>query len=218
MFLRNLVLAVLLSASVYPLISAASEDTFDIATIRRNLAAPIPVPVPRPSNVIALADIVPDDHLIIEETDGLIVENAGHAVAVNEAGERIYNGTLPNERFTFSMPGFFDGNGKAECVQLLKSLMAAPRTIFWREGRRLQDTFHSVVPGTAIATFKDGQYPQQGRSGKHAAIFLRATDAGIWVLDQFRNRPTVKERFIPWYNPRDKNPSNNARNYSTVRW
>lgn len=144
------------------------------------------------------------------------------ASAINPEGsdgqpqERIYDGLLPGDGYTVTMDSFPDQNGSTECVQLIKSLLAAPRTIFWKEGRKLMDNFHAIKPGTAIATFVKGQYPQKGRTGMHAAIFVRATQAGIYVLDQFRGRSAVTERFIPWHGSAKR--SNNASAYSTIQW
>ncbi|MES2885685.1 MAG: BPSL0067 family protein [Pseudomonadota bacterium] len=136
------------------------------------------------------------------------------------ASEQVYDGLLPTESEKIVMPVVRNKRGRSECVQLLKSLMDAPRTLLWREGRKLKASWEEVKPGTAIATFKQGRYPQKSRSrgSKHAAIFLRASDAGIYVFDQFAGQREAAERFIPWHHPRDRQPSNNASAYSTVRW
>jgi len=134
--------------------------------------------------------------------------------------EQIYDGVLPTEEQKIVMAAIKDEKGRSECVQLLKALMNAPRTLFWKEGRKLKASWDQIKPGTAIATFKKGQYPQRGKAhgGKHAAIFLRATAAGIFVFDQFAGKRDAEERFIPWQHPRDRSPANNASAYSTVRW
>ena len=132
--------------------------------------------------------------------------------------EHTYEGLLPGEGYTVAIPSFNNDKGRAECVELIKGLMDAPRTTQWQEGRRLLAAYEAIKPGTAIATFVRGRYPQGRRHGPHAAIFLRATEAGIYVLDQFANQIGVQQRFIPWHHPRDKHPSNNASAYSTVRW
>ena len=134
--------------------------------------------------------------------------------------EQIYDGLLPTESEKIVIPAIKNEQGRSECVQLLKALMDAPRTMFWREGRKLKASWDHIKPGTAIATFKKGRYPQKsrGRGGKHAAIFLRATQAGIYVFDQFAGQSQAAERFIPWQHPRDRSPSNNAAAYSTVLW
>ena len=134
--------------------------------------------------------------------------------------EQVYEGLLPTEAEKIVMPVAKNHRGRSECVQLLKNLMDAPRTLSWREGRKLKASWEQIKPGTAIATFKQGRYPQKSRArgGKHAAIFLRASEAGIYVFDQFAGQREAAERFIPWHHPRDRKPSNNASAYSTVRW
>ncbi len=136
------------------------------------------------------------------------------------ASEQIYDGVLPTESEKVVMPAVKDERGRSECVQLLKSLMAAPRTLLWREGRKLKASWENIQSGTAIATFKRGLYPQKskGHGSTHAAIFLRASAAGIYVFDQSAGHALASERFIPWHNPHNRRASNNAVAYSTVRW
>lgn len=141
------------------------------------------------------------------------------AFADEGAAEQVYDGLLPTEEQKIVMPAVTNERGRIECVTLLKTLMDAPRTAFWREGRKLKTSWSEVKPGTAIATFNKGRYPSKARRGsKHAAIFLRATEAGIYVFDQFAGQADAAERFIPWHHPRDRKASNNASAYSTVRW
>lgn len=135
------------------------------------------------------------------------------------ADEQVYDGLLPTEEQKIIMPAVTNERGRVECVTLLKTLMDAPRTALWREGRKLKTNWSAVKPGTAIATFAKGRYPNKARRGnKHAAIFLRASEAGIYVFDQFAGQADAAERFIPWHHPRDRKASNNASAYSTVRW
>lgn len=65
--------------------------------------------------------------------------------------------------------------GDGDCVDLVRgsieSLKKAP-TREWRPGERVLDS-KDLKPGTAIATFLCGFYPQDGETGKHAAIFVR---------------------------------------------
>lgn len=138
----------------------------------------------------------------------------------NSVQEQVYEGLLPTPEQKIVMEAIRNEKGRAECVQLIKALMHAPRTAMWKEGRKLEANWSSVQPGTAIATFKKGRYPQHGKAhgNRHAAIFLRASEAGIYVFDQFAGVSHAAERFIPWHHPRDKSASNNAMAYSTVRW
>lgn len=133
--------------------------------------------------------------------------------------ERVYEGLLPTEGVEVAYPSFANSAGRTECVELIKGLLDAPSTRQWQEGRKLKPHAKDIQPGTAIATFVNGRYPQTRRRGnKHAAIFLRATEQGIYVLDQFVHQQRAQERFIPWHNPRDRRAANNASTYSTVRW
>lgn len=135
------------------------------------------------------------------------------------APERVYSGLLPGQGQPVAYPVYANRQGRTECVELIKGLLGAPRTSLWKEGRKLRPHVDEIEPGTAIATFVNGRYPNANRRGhKHAAIFLRAGEGGIWVLDQFAHQSTAKERFIPWQHPRDRRASNNASSYSTVRW
>lgn len=159
--------------------------------------------------------------LLLVLAASVVPQMAHAAVHLSDgADEQIYDGLLPTETEKIVMPALKNERGRSECVQLLKTLMDAPRTLFWREGRKLKANWGEIKPGTAIATFKQGRYPQKplARGGKHAAIFLRASEAGIYVFDQFSGQREAAERFIPWHHPRDRQPSNNASAYSTVRW
>jgi hypothetical protein len=150
--------------------------------------------------------------------DGSLADRSTEAHG--QVSERIYDGLLPGEGYSVAYPIYANRQGRTECVELIKGLLGAPSTSLWREGRRLKPNADRIEPGTAIATFVNGRYPShQGRRGsKHAAIFLRASEAGIYVLDQFAHQKTARERFIPWHHPSDRRAANNASSYSTVRW
>lgn len=147
------------------------------------------------------------------------IEAETKAATVLAPDEHAYQGLLPGEGYTVTMSAVRNEKGRAECVELIKQLYDAPRTTFWKEGRKLESHVATIPPGTAIATFVKGQYPNhRPRGQKHAAIFVRATEAGIYVLDQFVRQLEVRERFIPWSHPRDRRAVNNASSYSTIRW
>lgn len=153
---------------------------------------------------------VPDDYSLADRS----LDNMSSL-----APERVYDGLLPGEGYSVAYPIYANRQGRTECVELIKGLLGAPATTLWREGRKLKSNADRIEPGTAIATFINGRYPNaQRRGSKHAAIFLRAGEGGIWVLDQFAHQKTAKERFIPWHHPSDRRPANNASSYSTVRW
>ena len=78
--------------------------------------------------------------------------------------------------------------GDGHCVSLIKRCAQAPLTSFWRPGARVKDA--RPRPGTIIATFENGRYPN--RTGHHAAIYISQDAQGIWVWDQWIGTPVHK--------------------------
>ena len=84
-----------------------------------------------------------------------------------------------------------------DCVDLIKHYVVALKnrgTFSWRPGEKVM-TSQNLKPGTVIATFLCGQYPQGRKSAnKHAAFFLSyvgpryddGTYREIMVMDQWR--------------------------------
>jgi len=92
-----------------------------------------------------------------------------------------------------------------ECVALIQHFTKAPHTTQWRQGAHVVDGPYVLMPGTAIATFVNGKYPQVGKGNRHAAFFLHygAFDdsglvEGIWIMEQYTypRVPFIKARFI----------------------
>jgi hypothetical protein len=104
-----------------------------------------------------------------------------------------------------------------DCVRLVKrfapGLIGLPTSV-WRAGKRVRDVAKTLEPGTAIATFEGGRYPQDGNTGKHAAFFVATAGAGFYVMDQWKNDPRKPMRHISPLgrngNGTYKDPSNNA--------
>lgn len=107
-----------------------------------------------------------------------------------------------------------------DCVKLVKRFapgLIGVSTTEWKAGKRVRDVAVTLLPGTAIATFEGGRYPQDKATGKHAAFFVSTAGAGFYVMDQWKNdsrKPRVSMRHI---SPKGKNPdgsykdpSNNA--------
>lgn len=110
-----------------------------------------------------------------------------------------------------------------ECVALVQHYAHVPRTTQWRAGAQVLDAPIGLMPGTAIATFVNGRYPQVGKGTRHAGFFLHygpfgsdGKPKGIWIMEQFTYPPTrtVQARYI---GRKGKNsdgswssPSNNA--------
>jgi len=121
----------------------------------------------------------------------------------------------------YSHRSFTNSEGHTECVEFIKQTLSAPATGQWREGLKVQQlsagVADPVAKGTAIATFVNGRYPQQGNTGKHAAIYLGQNAEGIQVLDQWRAQGRVQPRTIPWQ-PRRSGLSNDGKAYSVIEW
>jgi hypothetical protein len=94
--------------------------------------------------------------------------------------------------YVAASPEAFEGRivGAGQCVDFVKAVAGAPRTVAWRAGAEVRGN-PRIAPGTAIATFeRDGGYTSQ--SGNHAAIYLDQDERGIWVYDQWRGQPVHK--------------------------
>jgi hypothetical protein len=102
--------------------------------------------------------------------------------------------------------------GGGNCVDLVKELVPGLKgrpTSVWRHGVRVLDT-SALTPGTAIATFVDGHYPNMAH-GNHAALFVGYAGASIWVMDQWKGDPTR-----PWIGLRLIRPGRKWRDGSLV--
>lgn len=111
--------------------------------------------------------------------------------------------------------------GTFECVALVQHFANAPITSAWRKGDQVMGN-KSLSPGTAIATFVNGRYPNRPH-GNHAAFYLGQDAGGIYVVDQWRdmqNKPTISKRFIRSKGKSKSGgyvePSNNADAFSVI--
>ena len=126
---------------------------------------------------------------------------------------------LPGKTLQQSYEGiaYTNDKGNAECVEFIKQMLGAPPTAAWLEGKKITKGDLTPLPGTAIATFVNGKYPQAGSTGKHAAIYLGQNGVGISVLDQWRSQGEVKQRIIKW-NPTSPGASNDGKAFSIIEW
>jgi len=133
------------------------------------------------------------------------------------------NNTLRNEHHSprtnpsglvCQSPERFKGRvvGDGHCVSLIKRCTQAPLTAQWRPGNKVIDS--NILPGTVIATFKNGRYPNV--SGHHAAIFIKQDKSGIWVWDQWLGKP-VHQRLIRRRPLNESTPGNTAQFYRVVK-
>jgi hypothetical protein len=114
--------------------------------------------------------------------------------------------------------------GNAECVDLIKKLAPGLKglsTSAWKEGATVVGSL-AMEPGTAIATFESGRFPQR-RHGQHAAFFVKREADAIWIMDQWRNdprKPRISMRRVPRKGKRKDgsftDPSNNADAFSVI--
>lgn len=110
--------------------------------------------------------------------------------------------------------------GDFECVALVRHYTGAPQAITWKQGEPVLGN-KKILPGTAIATFVKGRWPNL-RKGNHSALYLGQVSDGIYVIDQWplNDRDTISKRFI---RVRKKNadgtydrPSDNAAAFSVI--
>lgn len=108
--------------------------------------------------------------------------------------------------------------GNGQCVTLVKKLTGAPPSSLWKQGAQVSSLLKdgkTIAPGTAIATFVHGRYPNYTH-GTHAAIFIRATAGGIEVFDQWKGMKPGK-RTIRFGMPKSIGRGRAAENYSVVQ-
>lgn len=92
--------------------------------------------------------------------------------------------------------------GDGNCVALVQALTKVGHTSTWRPGERVMDAV-TLAPGTVIATFENGRYPNR-QTGNHAALYLysgpRSQKTGkpqyIVVIDQWKRKPHISARSI----------------------
>ena len=102
-----------------------------------------------------------------------------------------------------------------QCVRLVQVWCNAPHTSAWHQGVRVKGASNIAV-GTAIATFVNGVYPNNPH-GNHAAIYLSHDHEGIWVIDQWVNKPKgVNKRKLRFNHP-IQGPSNNGDLFYVIR-
>ncbi len=138
----------------------------------------------------------------------------GCASSSQEASNHVAVPLAAQSPFYCDNAGAYRGKvvGKGHCVSLIKQCSGAPTTHNWREGEKVRG--RSLEPGTIIATFRNGRYPN--KTGWHAAIYISQDSQGIWVWDQWVGKP-VHKRLIRFKNGKGT-PNNDGSAYSIVRF
>lgn len=102
--------------------------------------------------------------------------------------------------------------GTGQCVAFLQKTTNVGHTSGWTPGERIKGAQY-IAPGTAIATFINGVYPNRS-SGNHAAIYISHDEHGIQVYDQWSGH-AVSKRTIR-YKAGDNDPSNDGDFYYVI--
>ena len=109
-----------------------------------------------------------------------------------------------------------NASGKTECAYFVQQVTNAPSTTAWKVGKNVLEASPGTIPrGTAIATFVNGQYPNDDL-GKHAAIYLSHDKNEIQVLDQWNSQHMVKQRPIRANKPAGTRRSNVAEDFYVI--
>lgn len=93
--------------------------------------------------------------------------------------------------FVFSNPESYEGQvvGNGQCVAFVRNGSGVPASSNWTEGVKVKHA--NLAPGTVIATFIDGAYPNN-TTGNHAAVYVSQDDHGVTVWDQWSGQPVHK--------------------------
>lgn len=110
--------------------------------------------------------------------------------------------------------------GNGDCVALVRTFgpLKSRPTSTWREGEKVLNN-SMIKPGTAIATFVHGRYPNRP-TGNHAAFYLRPGPGGFWIIDQWKKTKWIESRFIEskgkYKDGSYRDPSDNAEAFSVI--
>ena len=110
-------------------------------------------------------------------------------------------------------PESYEGQvvGDGNCVAFVRACTEAPETARWKEGAKVKGA--SITKGTAIATFKNGHYPNDP-TGNHAAIYIDQDSGGVNVWDQWKDRPVHKRKIR--FQGGHGSPSNDGDAFSVI--
>jgi len=111
-------------------------------------------------------------------------------------------------------PESYEGRviGNGQCVAFVRVACEAPASTSWSQGEIVKGS--QLQPGTAIATFTNGRYPNNPE-GNHAAVYIAQNAEGILVWDQWVGQP-VHSRTIRFRNGQGS-ASNDGDRYSVIQ-
>jgi hypothetical protein len=79
----------------------------------------------------------------------------------------------------------------------------------WKQGKKVRGG--NIKPGTAIASFRNGKYQQD-----HAAIFIKETEKGLWVWDQYNTPKKAWGKRLLSFSAGENDHSNNGNLFYTI--
>jgi hypothetical protein len=121
------------------------------------------------------------------------------------------------EKEVYGKKKYVNASGNTECVEFVRQVTGAPQTALWKAGKIVANTKPGDIPrGTAIATFDGAESYPTDNLGKHAAIYLSHSGAGIRVLDQWNSQGEVKERTIGFNKPKGTPRQNDAATFRVI--
>jgi len=88
-------------------------------------------------------------------------------------------------------PKVFSGS----CAGLVQWYTTAGLAKTWKEGMVVKGSGSKIKKGTAVATFVNGRYPNKP-SGNHAALYISQDANGVYVMDQWKSKPTIGKRLM----------------------
>jgi len=99
--------------------------------------------------------------------------------------------------------------GDGDCVELIRKHTNLRHTATWRQGAQVFGN-KTIIPGTAVATFVKGRYPNRA-TGNHAAFYIGQQSEGIYIMDQWKGsgKPKISIRFLTTSNLSRKSLSDN---------
>ena len=103
--------------------------------------------------------------------------------------------------------------GNHECAALIQHSQSAGMAASWRQGIQVKGNTH-IKPGTPVATFEDGFYPNRA-TDNHVAYYISQDKVkGVRVMDQWAGQEKVESRWMAWLgklpNQLYKDPGNNG--------
>ena len=161
-----------------------------------------------------------DDPINLVDRDGLKTHPVNFVGPLQPGDTRTYAANMNDPEIEAITLGFqatrsfypagTRANLQGECVSLTKFFSRVPCTSCWRAGVPVMG--NNVFPGTAVATFVNGRYPQEDVP-KNSGIFVQYIPNGFKIIDQWPGHyGMVRDLYVDPTQSR----SNRADTYSVI--